>query len=221
MLERIHWLGHSTFRINGGLDEAGPVIYIDPWQLPENSPPADIILVSHDHHDHCCVDDIARIRKANTLIAGNQRAADVIGPGVQIMRPYQGAVCFGDISVRAVPAYTVNKVYHSQSFGGLGFIIDIMRHDIYFAGDTDLIPEMDRIRCDIALLPVGGVFTMNWEEAAEAAKRIHPTYAVPMHFGREVPGSKDDGKRFCALVNSGVQAIELPIENETFRIPTY
>jgi L-ascorbate metabolism protein UlaG (beta-lactamase superfamily) len=221
MLERIHWLGHASFRINGGLNEPGPVIYIDPWQLPADSPPADIILVSHDHHDHCCPDAIAQIRTPETLVIANQRTADSLGSEVQVIRPYQGAVCFGDVSIRAVPAYTVNKVYHSQAFGGLGFIIDIMRHDIYFAGDTDLIPEMDRIRCDIALLPVGGAFTMNCEEAAEAVKRIQPAYAVPMHFGREIPGSRDDGKHFCALVNGGVQAVELPIENESFRIVAY
>jgi L-ascorbate metabolism protein UlaG (beta-lactamase superfamily) len=221
MLERIHWLGHATFRINGGPDESGPVIYIDPWQLPAGSPPADIILVSHDHHDHCCPDAIESIRTPDTLIVANQRAADVIGPGVQIIRPYQGAVCFGDISIRAIPAYTVNKVYHAQGYGGLGFVIDMMRHDIYYAGDTDLIPEMDRIRCDIALLPVGGAFTMNAEEAAEAAKRIQPTYAIPMHYGREIPGSRDDGKRFCSLVNGGVQPVELPIENESFRVAVF
>jgi L-ascorbate metabolism protein UlaG (beta-lactamase superfamily) len=221
MLERIHWLGHSTFRINGGPDETGPVIYIDPWQLPPDSPPADVILVSHDHHDHCCMDAIKLIRTSDTLIVANQRAAYVIGPGVQIIRPYQGAVCFADVSIRAVPAYTVNKAAHAQGYGGLGFIIDMMRHDIYFAGDTDLIPEMDRIRCDIALLPVGGTFTMTAGEAAEAVKRIKPGFAVPMHYGREIPGSRDDGKRFCALVGDDVQALELPIENESFRVAVF
>jgi L-ascorbate metabolism protein UlaG (beta-lactamase superfamily) len=177
--------------------------------------------VSHDHHDHCCPDAIDLIRTPDTLIVANQRAADVIGSGVQVIRPYQGAVCFADISIRAVPAYTMNKVYHAQGYGGLGFIIDMMRHDIYYAGDTDLIPEMDRIRCDIALLPVGGTFTMNAEEAAEAVSRIKPLYAIPMHYGREIPGSRDDGKRFCSLVNGAAQVLELPIENESFRVAAY
>jgi L-ascorbate metabolism protein UlaG (beta-lactamase superfamily) len=218
MLERVHWLGHASFRINGAPDEDGPVVYIDPWQVPPDSPPADLILVSHDHHDHCSPADIDLIRTDNTVILANQRAADLLGSGAKVIRPYQGAHCVGDMCVRAVPAYTITKAYHAQAYGGLGFLLCVMRYDIYFAGDTELIPEMEKIGCDIALLPVGGAFTMNWEEAVEAVKLVRPRYAIPMHYGREVPGSRDDGKRFCQAVNSGVQAVELPIENESFRI---
>lgn len=218
MLERIHWLGHASFRINGPPHEDGPVIYIDPWNLPDDAPPADVILISHDHHDHCSPKDIQRIRTDDTTVIANQRAADIIGPGVQVLRPYQGASCIGDICVRAVPAYTLTKTYHSPSFGGLGFLINLKRFDVYFAGDTDLIPEMDKIGCDVALLPVGGTYTMNWEEAVEATKRIRTIYAVPMHYGREIPGSSGVGKCFCQAVNGGVQGVELPIENESFRL---
>jgi L-ascorbate metabolism protein UlaG (beta-lactamase superfamily) len=89
------------------------------------------------------------------------------------------------------------------------------RHDIYYAGDTDFIPEMEHIGCDIAILPVGGTTTMGWEEAAKAAAVLKPGYVIPMHYGREVPGSWDDGRRFCLAVNSGSQAIELQIENDS------
>jgi L-ascorbate metabolism protein UlaG (beta-lactamase superfamily) len=218
MLDRIHWLGHASFRINGSPHDDAPVIYIDPWNLPEDAPPADVILVSHDHHDHCSLKDIQRIRKDDTTVIANQRAAELIGPGVQVLRPYQGAFCAGDICVRAIPAYTITRTHHAPSFGGLGFLINLRRFDIYFAGDTDLIPEMDKIGCDVALLPVGGIYTMNWEEAVEATKRIRTLYAVPMHYGREIPGSSGAGKCFCQAVNEGVQGIELPMENESFRL---
>lgn len=213
MIERIHWLGHSSFRINGPPHKDGPVIYIDPWRLPPDSPLADIILVSHDHHDHCSPRDIAQIRQDTTVVIANSRAAEVIGPDVQILRAWQGAINVGEVSLRAVPAYTLDKAFHDKVFDGLGFMITMMRHDIYFAGDTDLIPEIDKIGCDIALLPVGGVFTMNYSEAAEAVKRLRARYAVPMHYGQEVRGSKDDGRRFCEIVNNGAQAMELPLEN--------
>lgn len=213
MIERIHWLGHSSFRINGPPDKDGAVIYIDPWRLAPDSVPADIVLVSHDHHDHCSPKDIAQIRRASTVVICNPRTAEIIGPDVQVIRPWQGAINVGSTSVRAVPAYTLNKAFHDKSFDGLGFVITLMRYDIYFAGDTDLIPEIEKIGCDIALLPVGGVFTMDYSQAAEAVKQLHPRYAVPMHYGQEVRGSKDDGRRFCELVNNGTQAIELPIEN--------
>ena len=213
MLDRIHWLGHASFRINGAPHNDSPVIYIDPWRLPPDAPPADLILISHDHHDHCSPDDVALIRQDHTAIFSNQRAASLIESPVQVLRDWQ-CVSAHNVMVRAVPAYTLNSVYHDRSFGGLGFIITLLMHDIYFAGDTDLIPEMRTIGCDIALLPVGGVYTMGAEEAAEAASWINPRYAVPMHFGREVPGSRDDGKRFVQLVNGNVEAIELLVEND-------
>jgi L-ascorbate metabolism protein UlaG (beta-lactamase superfamily) len=220
MLERIHWLGHASFRINGGIGEDGCVIYIDPWMLPPDAPPADLILISHDHHDHCSRQDIEQVQTGETVIIGNQRVAEIIGQGVQTLRPYQGAIIVGDVCVRAVPAYTLRHAYHAPSYGGLGFLISMMRHDVYYAGDTDLIPEMEQIGCDIAILPVGGSFTMNWEDAVKSVEILRPSYAIPMHYGREIPGSKDYGKCFCINVNGGVEAVELPVENESFRVVT-
>ncbi len=216
MLDRIHWLGHAAFRINGPPHDDGLVIYIDPWRIPADSPKADIILVSHDHHDHCSPKDIKLIRQADSVIIANPRAAALIGKSAQVLHPWQGAINVGDVSIRAVPAYTITKAFHAKGFEGLGFLISLLRHDIYFAGDTDLIPDMENIGCDIALLPVGGVYTMNFEEAARAATLVRAGYAIPMHYGREVLGSKEDGRRFCQLVNGGAQAVELPVENPNF-----
>lgn len=213
MLERIHWLGHASFRINGPPHGDGMVIYLDPWRLPPDAPPADIILVSHDHHDHCSPGDIAQIRKPDTVILANSRAAALIGDNAQVLRPWQGAVNVGAVSIRGVPAYTVDQAFHAKSFEGLGFLISILRHDIYYAGDTDLIPEMTKIGCDIAILPVGGVFTMGFEQAAQAARIVRAGCAIPMHFGREASSSIEDGKRFCRLLENGIRAVELPVEN--------
>ncbi len=218
MLDRIHWLGHASFRINGPPHADGPVIYIDPWNLPDDPPTADLILVSHDHYDHCSPADIALIRSPRTVIIANPRAAKYLGADVQVLRPWQSAASLGEVSVRAVPAYTLTHARHDRTYEGLGFVISWRRQDIYFAGDTDLVPEMERIRCDVALLPVGGVFTMGWEEATQAARLLMPGVAIPMHYGREIPGSQDDGRRFCQAVNSGVQVVELPVENERFRV---
>ena len=97
----------------------------------------------------------------------------------------------------------------------------MMRYDIYYAGDTDLIPEMQKIGCDIALLPVGGAYTMSWDQAAEAAALLRPTIAIPMHYGREIPVSKDYGKLFCQAVTGGIESVELAVENESFRVLSY
>lgn len=213
MIERIHWLGHASFRINGPPHDDGPIIYIDPWQLPPDSPQADFILVSHDHHDHCSPKDIKQIRHLDTVIIANPRAARLLGPGICTLRSWQTAISINDILVRAVPAYTVGKAYHAKTYDVLGFIVTMQKWDIYFAGDTDLIPEMDRIGCDIALLPVGGVFTMDHIQAAESASRLRPHYAIPMHYGPEISGSSENGRRFCQLVEDSIKAIELTIDN--------
>jgi L-ascorbate metabolism protein UlaG (beta-lactamase superfamily) len=215
MIDRIHWLGHASFRINGPPHSDGPVIYIDPWRLPPNSPKADIILVSHDHHDHCSPEDIEKIEKKRTMIIASPRAVEVIGERAHAMRPWQVAANLPKGgSIRTVPAYTLDHVYHDRAYEGLGFVISWQRKDIYFAGDTDLIPEMANICCDIALLPVGGAYTMGDEEAVEAVKMLRASIAIPMHFGREIPGSRDNGRRFAQMVNGGAKAVELPIENE-------
>jgi L-ascorbate metabolism protein UlaG (beta-lactamase superfamily) len=216
MIEHIHWLGHSSFRINENTGGNGSVIYIDPWRIPEGSPRADLILVSHDHHDHCSPADIARIRTDDTLVIANPRAASVLGMRTEVMRPWQGAMNVGSVSIRAIPAYTIAKAFHASVFEGLGFVISVSRYDIYYAGDTDLIDDMYRTGCDIALLPVGGVFTMNASEAAEAARRVKAKHAVPMHFGTEVPGSSENGRLFCDAVKGDVEGILLPIENPNY-----
>jgi L-ascorbate metabolism protein UlaG (beta-lactamase superfamily) len=216
MIERIHWLGHSSFRIDGTTTGKGPIIYIDPWRVPEDSPKADLVLVSHDHHDHCSVTDIARIRTDKTVVIANPRAASVLGMNTVVMRPWQGALNINSVSIRAIPAYTVSKAFHASVFEGLGFIISVARYDIYFAGDTDLIDDMYRMGCDIALLPVGGVFTMNPSEAAEAARRVKAKQAVPMHFGSEVPGSSEYGRLFCDALKGDLEGVLLPIENPTY-----
>lgn len=182
--------------------------------MPPAAPPADLILISHDHHDHCSPSDIAQIATPDTVIMTNERSASLIPQEVRLIRAWQGGVRFGDIVVRAVPAYTTESASHMQEFGGLGFIISILRYDVYFAGDTDLIPEMSKISCDIAILPVGGGTTMDSAAAAEAVKVLRPLYAFPVHYGREVPGSEQEGKRFCQQVladNESLGSYELSL----------
>lgn len=212
MIERIHWLGNASFRING-FPHDGPVVYIDPVQLPLDSPPADLILISHEYADHCSPVDIERICKPTTTILSNQRVADSLPVEVKVLRPWQGAYQVGDVAVTAVPAYTVNNAYNSPKFEGLGFIISIMRYDIYYAGVTDLIPEMEKIGCDIALLPLGGKYSMTLDEAVEAVNRIRPGYAVPIVQSIGNLESKLIGRRFCEMVDSTFNTYELRPES--------
>lgn len=199
MLDKLHWLGHDSFRIDGP-----PVIYIDPWQLKGRPPQADLVLVSHDHYDHCSPGDVNRVRGPKTVVIANPSAAAKLGRDVRVIRAGETQT-IGDVTVEAVPAYNIGKRFHPKEAGGVGYIVTVGGTRLYFAGDTDLIPEMDQIRCDIALLPVSGTYVMTAEEAARAAGRIQPKIAIPMHYGAGVAGSEADARRFQELCPPGIE----------------
>jgi L-ascorbate metabolism protein UlaG (beta-lactamase superfamily) len=198
MLENIHWLGQSAFYIVG---TAGTIIYFDPAKINSGLPKADIILISHDHYDHCSAEDLEKILKPGTVIYGPHSVARKLAAyQIKILKSGE-KTSFKDIAIEAVCAYNTNKEFHPKSAGNLGFIVTIDNTRIYHAGDTDLIPEMKEIKADIALLPAGGTYTMNAKEAAEAANLINPGLAIPMHLldSRGSARETDDFKKLCKV----------------------
>lgn len=189
MLKNIKWLGHAGFAINA-LDK---IIVIDPFQIKEIVP-ADIILITHSHYDHCSVEDIDKIKKSDTVIVTEAESAKTLSGDVRVVKPGDKINVSG-VQIEAVEAYNTNKAFHPRTNGWLGFIITVDGIRIYHAGDTDLIPEMDKIEVDIALLPVSGTYVMTADEAVEAAKRLKPEIAIPMHFD-SIVGSKEDAVKF-------------------------
>jgi L-ascorbate metabolism protein UlaG (beta-lactamase superfamily) len=209
MLERIHWLGHDTFRIDGA-----KTIYFDPYQLSEETPKADVILISHDHYDHCSPEDVAKIQGDETIIVTIASAAEKLTGDVRIVEPNDTVQVHG-IDVVAVRAYNVNKFrrpgepFHPQEAGHVGFVITVDKKCIYHAGDTDCIPEMEELEdIDIALLPVSGTYVMTAEEAARAAEVIQPEIAIPMHVGRGI-GSLEAAETFKEQAPVDVVILEL------------
>ena len=160
-VEQIHWLGHASFRIDGG-----KTIYIDPWQMGD-APPADVILVTHDHYDHFSPEDIRKIRRPAATVVSVRDCTEKVPGKTETEKP-DDRIVVDDIVIEVVPAYNVNKQFHPKRNGWVGFIIEVDGTRIYHAGDTDLIPEMAEIRADIALFPVGGTYTMDAAEAADA-----------------------------------------------------
>ncbi len=197
MIDRIHWLGHASFRIEGP-----PTIYIDPWQLGSNPPPADLILVTHDHYDHCSPDDVARIRKADTVVIANPGAAKKLGKGVQVVKAGDRLEVAG-VTVEAVPAYNVDKSFHPKRAGHVGYVVTVAGTRIYHTGDTDPIPEMEGVAADILLVPVSGTYVADATQAAEIVRAVKPKTAIPMHIGAIV-GSQADAERFKGLADCQV-----------------
>jgi L-ascorbate metabolism protein UlaG (beta-lactamase superfamily) len=180
LLEHLHWLGHASFRLDGP-----PTIYFDPTSLGGEESQADIILISHLHDDHYSPNILKKISTPETVIVISQlMTARLEGDGVpgevRGLKPGEKTT-IGEVEIETVPAYNIDKSYHPKEAEHLGFIVTWQGERLYFAGDTDRIPEMAGVDCDVALLPIGGTYTMDAEEAAQAAADIGPKVAVPMH----------------------------------------
>ncbi len=202
----IIWYTQSSLRIDAG----GLHIYIDPYNVPDGEPPADVILVSHEHGDHLSPEDINRIRTNDSIVFASRLSAEKVGGNVQTLLPGQ-QVSIGPLQIRAVPAYTLTKFRasgepnHPRANDHLGLLLEIDGLTFYAAGDTDVIPEMSTFGpVDYAFLPVSGRAVMTAEEAADAARIIKPSVAVPVHYGFSM-GSLDDANRFAELVPNDVR----------------
>ncbi len=199
---KISWLGHDTFRIDGS-----KTVYFDPYEI-SGGPPADLILISHDHFDHCSPEDIQKIQQASTMIVTEKNSASKLSGNIKTVTPGDSITVDG-IKVEAIPSYNTNKKFHPKQNGWLGFIIEIDGVRIYHAGDTDLIPEMNDINADIALLPVSGTYVMTSEEAVKAATAINPKVAIPMHYG-SIVGGEEDADHFRNELEGKIEVIILP-----------
>ncbi len=207
---KLTWLGHDGFRI-----QDDQVIYIDPYQI-EAGPKADIVLVSHEHFDHCSIDDLKRIVGSNTVIVAHAQSKNELSKlsakEIKVVKPGD-KIKVGNIDIEAVPAYNVNKFrepgkpFHPKEDGKLGFVVTVKGVRLYHAGDTDHIPEMKGIRADVALLPVSGTYVMTAQEAAEAVAAINPKVVIPMHYGAIV-GSRKDAETLQKLVKCEVKVLE-------------
>jgi L-ascorbate metabolism protein UlaG (beta-lactamase superfamily) len=194
----ITWLKHDAFLLKGD----GIVVAIDPYELRSVPEKADLVLVTHDHFDHCDPNSVRLVAKPDAVVVAPQNAVSKLGKNVRVVKAGDVLTEKG-VTIKVVPAYNVRperQRFHPKNYGGVGYLITLAGKTIYHPGDTDLIPEMDSLgQVDIALLPVSGTYVMDAQEAAEVVKRIKPTHVIPMHYG-SVVGSKADAEKFAQLV---------------------
>ncbi|MBN2654104.1 MAG: MBL fold metallo-hydrolase [Nitrospirae bacterium] len=200
MTRDIHWLGHDTFKITGQ-----KIIYTDPFKIKQKDT-ADIIFITHDHHDHCSAEDIQKIIGPKTVIISTPDCASKLKGNIKTTKPGDKFIIDG-IDIEVVAAYNTNKKFHTKDKNWVGYIFKTNGIKIYLAGDTDRIPEMKTFKnIDVALLPVSGTYVMTAEEAAEAALDIKPKTAIPMHYG-SIVGGINDAKRFSDLLKGKIPVV--------------
>lgn len=176
MIDNIQWLGFGGFVIQGT-----PLIYINPWRLSRVTFLADVVLVGHGHYEHFSPIDIEKVRGPDTIVLTNQFVAAQIH-GAEVLREYQSRVV-DRARITALPAYSPDSPLHKRGDGGIGFLISINLYDIYYAGDTQVTPEVSRVAPDIAILPIDGNGTMSVEDAAMLVREVRPRYVIPSNWG--------------------------------------
>ena len=180
MLNNIEVLYHSSIRIN-----KEKTIYIDPFKIDRNYNDADIIFITHDHYDHYSEEDIDKVINENTVIViPEELLTKVLKKGINknaiiTVEPNQKYMVQG-IKFETVPAYNTNKTFHPKENGWVGYVIEINEIKYYIAGDTDITEENKKVKCDVAFVPVGGTYTMDFKEAAQLVNQIQPKVAVPI-----------------------------------------
>ncbi|MFC1635480.1 MBL fold metallo-hydrolase [Planctomycetota bacterium] len=187
----LQWLGHASFKIC----HEDTVLYIDPWKLKDSPHDATLVLVSHSHHDHYSPEDIEKVSGPDTKLMASpdvmakEKAGEVIMPGLTVE--------LDTARVIGVAAYNPDKDFHPKTNNWVGFVIEIGSKRLYYAGDTDLTEEMKALQnIDVALLPVGGTYTMDAAQAAEAVTHFKPIMVIPYHWG-DIVGDRSDAEKFA------------------------
>ncbi len=203
-MENLEVITHSAIKIKGDY-----VIYIDPYNIDKEYHDADYIFCTHSHYDHFSKQDILKVKKDGTYYVVTQDLLNDVKDlaldenHIVVVVPNEEYTVNG-LGFKTLRAYNKNKEFHKKENNWVGYIINVNSCIYYIAGDTDFLDELRNVKCDIALLPVGGYYTMNAKEAALLANSIMPKYAIPTHYG-SIVGTKQDGKTFVSLLDKNIK----------------
>ena len=208
MLENVEVLYHSSIKIKDN-----KIIYIDPFKIDKDYNDADIVFITHDHFDHYSEEDIDKVINENTtIIIPEELLTKILRKGINknavITVESNKEYMVQGIKFETIPAYNTNKTFHPKENDWVGYIITLDGIRYYIAGDTDITEENRKVKCDVAFVPVGGTYTMNYSEAAELVNIIKPKIAVPIHYG-SIVGTKQDATNFIELLHSSIKGIIL------------
>lgn len=199
----------SSIRIQGSR-----TIYFDPFKITDAANDADIIFITHEHYDHFSPEDFRKVscKKTKLVIPASMKKKITEEMIIQEDRiitlfPYEVKEIDG-ILVNGIPAYNENKPFHEKKKGWLGYKVTMDDTVVYVAGDTDSVREVSAVKCDIALIPIGGKYTFDFKKAAEAVNLMKPGIVIPTHYG-SIVGSPKDGEKFAKLVDGGITTEKL------------
>ena len=211
MLDNIEVLCHSSIRIN-----KEKTIYIDPFKINKNYNDADLIFITHDHYDHYSKEDIEKVKNQNTIIIIPEKMLTrTLEDGynkdyIITVKPEEKYTVEG-INFETISSYNTNKQFHLKENKWVGYIIELNGVRYYIAGDTDITDENRKVKCDVAFVPVGGTYTMDFKEAASLVNEIKPKITVPIHYG-SIVGTKQDADNFSKLVSPKIKC-EILLKN--------
>ncbi|MBQ2184033.1 MAG: MBL fold metallo-hydrolase [Lachnospiraceae bacterium] len=207
MVDKIDVFKQNSIRIKSDVG----TIYIDPFKIDDETHDADFILITHDHYDHFSSEDIAKVKKDTTVLVVPEKmeAKAVKESGIKEIETVKPGTYheIGNLELETIPAYNLLKPFHPKAAGWVGYILKINGKRIYIAGDTDATKEAKEVICDIALVPIGGTYTMDAKKAAELVNEINPEVVIPTHYG-SIVGKLSDAKVFAANVKDTIKVVE-------------
>lgn len=203
MEEEIKINAQSSIR----LTDQETVIYLDPYLIDEEVNDADYIFITHDHYDHLSIEDINKVINESTIIIVPEscsKSLEEFNNQIVKVKP-NNKYLVGNLNFQTVASYNTNKLYHPEKNEWVGYLIDFNNKKYFITGDTDINKENKQIKCDVLLLPVGGVYTMDYKEASTLTNLIKPKLAIPTHY-QTVVGTKIDAINYTNLLDKDIES---------------